>query len=53
MGMHEEPWFKAFFFGMLAQQVAGQVQCATILTKVRASRKSTVKRFFKIFKAKD
>lgn len=50
LGMRREPWLKAFFFGTLAQQVAGQVQCATILTKVRAPRKSVIKSLFKISK---
>jgi amino acid transporter/nucleotide-binding universal stress UspA family protein len=50
LGMHEEQWLKAFFFGTLAQQVAGQVRCATILTKVRTPRKSVIRSLFKISK---
>lgn len=44
LGMREEPWFKSFFFGTLAQQVAGQVQSATLLTKAWSPRKTRVKR---------
>jgi amino acid transporter/nucleotide-binding universal stress UspA family protein len=44
LGMKDEPWFKAFFFGTLAQQVAGQVHCSTILTKTFIPLKVRIKR---------
>ena len=45
LGMREEPWFKAFFFGRLAEQIAGQAGCPVLLTKTRAGRRSLVKRW--------
>jgi nucleotide-binding universal stress UspA family protein len=48
LGMREEPWFHAFFFGTVAQQVAGQVQCPTLLVKALASRRSGLKRLLRI-----
>ncbi len=44
LGMKDEPWLKAFFFGTLAQQVAGQVQCSTILTKAFIPQRIRMKR---------
>lgn len=48
LGMKDEPWFKIFFFGTLAQQIAGQVQCPTILTKARIPQRAKIKGFFGI-----
>jgi nucleotide-binding universal stress UspA family protein len=45
LGMRDEPWLKAFFFGTLAQQVAGQVQCSTVLTKALIPQRAKMKRF--------
>jgi amino acid transporter/nucleotide-binding universal stress UspA family protein len=44
LGVKDEPWFRAFFFGTLAQQVAGQVHCSTILTKALISQRVRMKR---------
>jgi len=44
LGMRDEPWLKAFFFGTLAQQVAGQVQCSTVLTKALIPQRVKMKR---------
>jgi amino acid transporter/nucleotide-binding universal stress UspA family protein len=44
LGMKDEPWLKAFFFGTLAQQVAGQVRCSTILTKSFIPQRKKMKR---------
>jgi amino acid transporter/nucleotide-binding universal stress UspA family protein len=46
LGMKDEPWLKAFFFGTLAQQVAGQVLCSTILTKALIPQRTRMKRLF-------
>lgn len=48
LGMREDPWLKSFFFGTVAQQVAGQVECPTLLVKARAAEKSGFKRVLKI-----
>ncbi len=48
LGMREEPWFKSFFFGTLAQQVAGQVPCPTLLMKARFVERSRFKQFLRI-----
>lgn len=44
LGMRDEPWLRAFFFGTLAQQVTGQVQCSTILTKAFIPQRAQMKR---------
>ncbi len=44
LGMRDEPWLKSFFFGTLAQQVAGQVQCSTVLTKALIPQRVKMKR---------
>lgn len=44
LGMKDEPWLKAFFFGTLAQQVAGQVRCSTVLTKAMIPQRTKIKR---------
>jgi amino acid transporter/nucleotide-binding universal stress UspA family protein len=44
LGMKDEPWLRAFFFGSLAQQVAGQVRCSSILTKALIPQRSKIKR---------
>lgn len=33
LGMKHEPWYRTFFFGTVAQQITGQVQCPTLLLK--------------------
>lgn len=49
LGMREEPWFQSFFFGTVAQQVASQVQCPTLLVKARAVERSGLKKYlFKV-----
>jgi nucleotide-binding universal stress UspA family protein len=48
LGMQEEPWFQSFFFGTVAQQVAGQVQCPTLLVKAQARERSSLKRLLRI-----
>ena len=44
LGMREEPWLQSFFLGTIAQQVAGQVQCPTLLVKAYAAEKSRLRR---------
>jgi amino acid transporter/nucleotide-binding universal stress UspA family protein len=44
LGVKDEPWFRAFFFGTMAQQVAGQVHCSTILTKALIPQRVRMKR---------
>jgi amino acid transporter/nucleotide-binding universal stress UspA family protein len=44
LGMKDEPWLRAFFFGTLAQQVAGQVRCSTVLTKALIPQRKRLKR---------
>lgn len=41
MGVQAESWFQSFFFGTLSQQIAGQVQCATLLVKAKSAQKAT------------
>jgi len=48
LGMREEPRFKSFFFGTLAQQIAGQVGCPTLLTKAKSRYKSRLKQILRI-----
>jgi len=48
LGMKEEPRFKSFFFGTLAQQIAGQVRCPTLLTKAKSRYKSGLKQILRI-----
>lgn len=48
LGMREEPRFRSFFFGTLAQQIAGQVRCPTLLTKAKSRYKSSLKRILRI-----
>jgi nucleotide-binding universal stress UspA family protein len=45
LGMREEPWLRTFFFGRLAEQIAGQVSCPVLLTKGRAPRRSRLRRW--------
>lgn len=47
LGMREEPWFKSFLFGTVAQQVAGRVNCSTLLTKTYSPRRARFKRMFR------
>lgn len=48
LGMREDAWLQSFFFGTVAQQVAGQVECPTLLVKARATEKSGFRRLLKI-----
>ncbi len=48
LGMREEPWLHSFLFGTIAQQVAGQVQCPTLLVKAYAAEKSRLRRMLNI-----
>ncbi len=43
LGMREEPWMRAFFFGTIAQQIAGQVECPTLLIKAHAEDRTRVR----------
>ena len=36
LGMRKGAWLKSFFFGMIAQQITGQVRCPTLLTKTKS-----------------
>jgi amino acid transporter/nucleotide-binding universal stress UspA family protein len=45
LGMREDPWLKAFFFGRLAEQIAAQVDCPVLLTKTRSPRRSLLQRW--------
>jgi amino acid transporter/nucleotide-binding universal stress UspA family protein len=47
LGMREEPRFKSFLFGTIAQQVAGRVRCSTLLTKTYWRRRVGLKRMFR------
>jgi len=47
LGMQQEQWVQSFFFGSVAEQVAGQVECHTLLTKAYAARKRRFQRFFR------
>jgi len=51
LGMRDEPWLDSFFFGTVAQQVAGQVECPTLLTKAHSSRKDKLRRLFQSSKS--
>ena len=48
LGMRKGAWLKSFFFGMIAQQITGQVQCPTLLTKTKSSARTGYKRFSNI-----
>jgi len=39
LGMRKGAWLKSFFFGMIAQQITGQVRCPTLLTKTKSPRR--------------
>ena len=47
LGMRQEPWLTSFFFGTIAEQVAGRVPCHTLLTKARPIRKARLKRLLR------
>lgn len=36
LGMRKGAWLKSFFFGLIAQQITGQVRCPTLLTKTKS-----------------
>ena len=48
LGMREESWLQSFFFGTVAQRVAGQVQCPTLLVKAYAAEKSRLRRLLRV-----
>jgi nucleotide-binding universal stress UspA family protein len=48
LGMREEPWLRSFFFGTVAQQVAGQVACPTLLVKAYQPDRARVRRLLRI-----
>jgi nucleotide-binding universal stress UspA family protein len=48
LGLREEPWLQSFFFGTIAQQVAGQVPCPTLLIKPRAVKRSGLKHLLRV-----
>ena len=48
LGTHEEPWLKSFFFGTLAQQVAGQVHCPTLLVKAWSPERARLRSLLKL-----
>jgi len=37
LGMRKGAWLRSFFFGMIAQQITGLVQCPTLLTKTKST----------------
>lgn len=47
LGMREEPWLQAFFFGSIAEQVAGRVICHTLLTKAYSNPRTRVKKLLR------
>jgi nucleotide-binding universal stress UspA family protein len=44
LGMRKGAWLKSFFFGMIAQQITGQVQCPTLLTKTKSPARAGLKK---------
>ncbi len=40
LGMRKGAWLKSFFFGLIAQQITGQVRCPTLLTKTKSTSRS-------------
>lgn len=48
LGMRKGGWLKSFFFGMIAQQITGQVHCPTLLTKTRSPARAGLKKSSKI-----
>ena len=51
LGMREEPWLQTFFFGTVAQQVAHQVHCPTLLIKALDAEKTGLKRILRVNKS--
>jgi len=47
LGMREEPLLQSFFFGTLAQQIAGQVGCPVLLVKALIPERSQVRRLLR------
>ena len=45
LGMRKGAWLKSFFFGLIAQQITGQVQCPTLLTKTKSPTRAGLKKF--------
>jgi amino acid transporter/nucleotide-binding universal stress UspA family protein len=50
LGLREEPWLQSFFFGTIAQQVAGQVTCPKLLVKQRSGERSGFKYLLRVGK---
>jgi nucleotide-binding universal stress UspA family protein len=48
LGMRRGGWLKSFFFGMIAQQITGQVKCPTLLTKTKSPSRARLKKSAKI-----
>jgi len=44
LGMRKGAWLKSFFFGMIAQQITGQVHCPTLLTKTKSPARAGLKK---------
>jgi nucleotide-binding universal stress UspA family protein len=44
LGMRKGAWLKSFFFGMIAQQITGQVRCPTLLTKTTSPTRTGLKK---------
>jgi amino acid transporter/nucleotide-binding universal stress UspA family protein len=44
LGMRKGAWLKSFFFGMIAQQITGQVRCPTLLTKTKSPTRAGLKK---------
>ena len=44
LGMRKGAWLKSFFFGLIAQQITGQVHCPTLLTKTKSPARAGLKR---------
>jgi len=44
LGLRKGAWLKSFFFGMIAQQITGQVRCPTLLTKTKSQTRTGFKK---------
>ena len=44
LGMRKGAWLKSFFFGLIAQQITGQVRCPTLLTKTKSPTRTGFKK---------
>ncbi len=44
LGMRKGGWLNSFFFGLIAQQITGQVKCPTLLTKTKSPARAGLKK---------